>query len=111
MSQAALAQVFIPLSTLPLPKALIFDNNLATAWKSWKQAWQRYKIATGVHKKEDIVRVSTPLSIIGEDGIKAHGTFTWRDNEKPDKIPLVLKFDEFSAPQTQVIYEHYRFNN
>ena len=60
-------QVFIPPSNLPPPKALNFDDNLATAWKSWKAAWQRYEIATGVYKQEGIVRVSTLLSIIGED--------------------------------------------
>ena len=105
-------QVFIPASNLPPPKALIFDDNLTTAWKSWKTAWKRYEIATGVHKQEGIVRVSTLLSIIGEDGVKVHDTFTWNEDENADDISQVLKkFDEFCTPRTQVIYERYRFNN
>ena len=105
-------QVFIPPSNLPPPKALNFDDNLATAWKSWKAAWQRYEIATGVYKQEGIVRVSTLLSIIGEDGVRAHDTFIWNEDENADDISQVLKkFDEFCIPRTQVIYERYRFNN
>ena len=102
----------MPPANLPPPKALCFDDNLATTWKSWKQAWKCYEIATGVHKQEGIVRVSTLLSIIGEDGVKAYDTFSWNEGEDPNNIELVLqKFDQFCAPRTQVIYERYRFNN
>ena len=56
--------------------------------------------------------MSTLLSIIGEDGVKAHDTFTWNEDENADDISQVLKkFDEFCTARTQVIYEHYRFNN
>lgn len=52
------------------------------------------------------------ISIIGEDGVKAHDTFTWNEEEDQNDIELVLqKFDLFCAPRTQVIYERYRFNN
>ena len=56
--------------------------------------------------------MSTLLSIIGEDGVKAHDTFTWNEDENADDISQVLKkFDEFCTPRTQVKYERYRFNN
>ena len=66
--QAGTSQSFVLPSNLPLPKALSFDNNLATPWKLWKQAWKRYEITTGVHKQEGVVRILTLLSIIDEDG-------------------------------------------
>ena len=90
--QAGTSQIFVPPSNLPPPKALSFDGNLATTWKSWKQAWKRYEIATGVHKQEGVVRVSTLLSIIGEDGVKAHDTFTW--NEGEDQNGIEFSFTE-----------------
>ena len=56
--------------------------------------------------------MSTLLSVIGEDGVKAHDTFTWNEDENADDISQVLKkFDEFCTPRTQVIYKRYRFNN
>jgi len=63
--QAGTSQIFVLPSNLLPPKALSFDNNLAMTWESWKQAWKRYEIATGVHKQEGVVRISALLSIIG----------------------------------------------
>jgi hypothetical protein len=93
-------QIFIAPSNLPPPKSLIFDDNLATTWESWKKSWTRYKIATSVQNR-CIVRVSTLLSVIGEDGVKAYDTFTWGEDENQNDC----------SPRTQIIYERYRFNN
>ena len=105
-------QIYMPPPNLPPPKPLAFDDNLATSWKTWKQAWTRYEIATGVSKQENLVRVSTLLSVIGEDGVKAYDTFTWEEDENKDNIDHVIhKFNVYCEPRTQVIYERYRFNN
>ena len=90
----------------------MFDDNVATGWKTWKKAWKRFEVATGVYRQDGVVRVSTLLSIIGEDGVKTFDTFTWDEDESEDNIEHVLKkFDEYCEPRTQVIYERYRFNN
>ena len=105
-------QLILPPANLPPPKPLVMDDNLATSWKQWKKVWQRYEIAAGIYKQDDIVRVSTLLSVIGEDAAKAFDTFTWEEEEKEDSIKDVLaKFDEYCEPRTQVICERYRFNN
>ena len=63
------------------------------------------EIAAGIYKQNDLVRVSTLLSVIEEDAVKIFDTFTWRDGEKDDKITDVLaKFDENCESRTQVIY-------
>ncbi|CAB4020529.1 Hypothetical predicted protein, partial [Paramuricea clavata] len=51
---AQIPQIFIAPSNFPPPKSLIFDDNLATTWESWKKAWTRYEIAIGVQKQEGI---------------------------------------------------------
>ena len=56
--------------------------------------------------------MSTLLSVIGEDAVRAFDTFVWSEGQKEDSINDVLtKFDEYCEPRTQVIYECYRFNN
>lgn len=86
--------------------------NLASNWKQWKKVWQRYEIATGIYKQEDLVRVSTLLSVIGEEAVKAFDTFAWAEGQNENKITDVLaKFDQYCEPRIQVIYERYRFNN
>ncbi|XP_067047046.1 uncharacterized protein [Acropora muricata] len=109
---AAATQFMLPPANLPPPKPLIVDDNLASNWKQWKKVWQRYEIAAGIYKQEDLVRVSTLLSVIGEDAIRAFDTFVWSEGQKEDSINDVLtNFDEYCEPRTQVIYERYRFNN
>ena len=105
-------QIFMPPSNLPPPKALVLDDNVATNWKAWKKVWSRYEIATGISKQESLVRVSTFLSVIGEDATKAFDAFEWGEAEDDTNIEHVLaKFDAYCEPRTQVIYERYRFNN
>ena len=105
-------QIYMPPANLPPPKPLVMDNNLATNWNAWKKAWTRYEVATGVNKQEQLVRVSTLLSVIGEDATKEFDAFELAETEDNSKTEDVLaKFDEYCEPRTQVIYKRYRFNN
>ena len=102
---AATLLIVPPMNLLP-PKPLVVDDNLASNWKQWKKVWQRYKIVTGICKQEDLVRVSTLLSVIGEEAIKAFDRFAWGEGQSENKITDVLaKFDKYCDPRTQVIYE------
>ena len=51
----------VPSANTPPPKPLVFDDNVATGWKTWKKAWDRFEIATGVRKQDGVFRVSTFL--------------------------------------------------
>ena len=67
---------------------------------------------TEICKEEDLVRVSTLLSVIGEEAIKAFDMFAWGEGQSKNKITDILaKFDKYCEPRTQVIYEWYCFNN
>lgn len=94
-AQAVQAQILMPPSKLPPSKALTSDDNLSSSWRTWKQAWKRYEIPTGVNWQEGIIRVSTLLSVIGEDGVKADNPSTCNERENQDEIALILqKFDQ-----------------
>ena len=109
---SAVAPLILPPMNLTTPKPLVVDDHLASNWKQWKKVWQRYEIATGIYKQENLVRVSTLLSVIGEEAVKAFDTFAWGEDQSENSISDVLaKFDEYCEPRTQVIYERYRFNN
>ena len=108
----AVAPLIVPPMNLPPPRLLAVDDNLASNWKQWKKVWQRYEIATGICKQEDLVCVSTLLSVIGEEAVKAFDTFAWAEGQSENKIrDLLAKFDKYCEPRTQVTYKHYGFNN
>ena len=110
--EEASAPLILPPANLPPPKPLVVDDNLSTSWLQWKKILKRSEIAAGIYKQSELVRVSTLLSVIGEDAVKVFDTFTSGEHEKDDSIKYVLaKYDEYSEPRTQVIYERYRFNN
>ena len=104
-------QIYMPPANLPPTKPLVMDDNLATNWNAWKKARTRDKVATGVNKQEQLVRVSTLMSVIGEDATKAFNTFELAETEDDSKIDVLAKLDEYCEPRTQVIYKRYRFNN
>ena len=111
-SRAMPITMMAPPVNIPPPRPLLMDNNLSTNWKQWRKVWQRFEIATGIFKQEDLIRVATLLSVVGEDAAKVYDTFTWSDDENEQCIEDVLRqFDRYCQPRTQVIYERYKFNN
>ena len=96
---------------IPAPKPLnINDKSASSLWKSWKKTWERFEIATGIDDAGAKKRVSTLLSIIGEDAVKVFDTFEYGDGESEDSIQDVLnKFEEYCNPRRNTIYERYKF--
>ena len=87
---SAAAPMTLPPMNLPPPKPLVVDDNLASNWKQWKKVWQRYEIATGINKQKNLVRVSTLLSVIGEEAVKAFDTFAWSEGQNENSITDVF---------------------
>ena len=71
----------LPPVNLQPPKPIAVGDNLASNLKQWKKVWQRYEISA---KKDDVVRLSILLSVIGEDAVKAFDTFVWKESQKED---------------------------
>ena len=47
------------------PSELDIDSlNLADEWKEWKEAWELYRISSGLHEKDDAVQIATIQSIL-----------------------------------------------
>ena len=72
--------LYMPPANVPPTKPLVMDDKLASNWNARKKAWTRYEVATGVNKQEQLVRVSTLLSVIREDATKAFDAFEWGRN-------------------------------
>ena len=39
--------------------------NLSDAWKEWKEAWELYRVSSGLHEKSDAVQIATIQSLLG----------------------------------------------
>ena len=73
------------------PEQLDIHNAMATElWKEWEEAWMHYARAIGLNEKEDIVQVSTLLTVIGPQARRVIATFQWEEAADKVKIRPVL---------------------
>ena len=48
------------------PSELDIDSlNLADVREKWKEAWELYRISSGLHKKDDAIQIATIQSLLG----------------------------------------------
>ena len=67
--------------------------------------------ATGIAEKENSIKSSTFLHVIGPESLEIYNTFTWAtdgDNMKLDKI--MEKFKAYCNPRKNLTYERHIFN-
>ena len=55
--------------------------NKREAWRSFRQFWDNYEVATGLDQKDDKVRVAVLLTVIGKESVRIYNTFEWVDEE------------------------------
>ena len=72
-------------NSLPPPRPLSFEGNLAENWRRWIQQFRLYLSATGSDKKDEKVQCSILLTVAGEDAVEVFNTFTFTETEE-DKI-------------------------
>ena len=61
-------QVISP--NFPLPSAMKCHGDVAGNWDVFKQQWSDYKIATGLDKREETVRLATLRSAMGRECVQ-----------------------------------------
>jgi len=93
------------------PEQLKLNGSSANAeWKSFKQAWNNYEIASGVHEKEDKVRVATFLHVAGPNALEKYNGFIFENNEDKLKMDVIIeKFDADCLSKTNVVAERLKF--
>ena len=94
------------------PSELDIDSlNLTDGRKEWKEAWELYRISSGLHEKADAVQIVTIQSILGT---KARRVLKTLPNVPADILETtvagILTAPEiYCAPQKTKTYERYVF--
>ena len=92
------------------PKSLILTGNLAENWRSFKQQFEIYQIASGLDKKDGKVQAMALLHVVGIEALEVYNTFQWDtegDNVKVDKI--MEKFERYCNPRKNLTFERHSF--
>lgn len=91
-----------------IPPEMCFSGNISQNWKTWKQKFENFLIASGKHRKVEEVKIAVFLNVLGDDGLEIYNTFELTDDDK--KLDTILKkFEEYCIPIKNLVYEHYKF--
>ena len=93
------------------PGALNLSGNLSENWRRFKQQFQIYLIATGIDQKEEKIKASTFLHVIGPEALEIFNTFTFQNQDDKEKLqPIMDKFETYCNPRKNITYERHIFN-
>lgn len=86
---------------LPIPSPLdLSASNVSAEWKTFKQCFFNYELASGSNAESDEKRTAIFLKIIGKDALKVYNTFSWNQESDKQKINEVIsKFEEYCNPR------------
>ena len=99
-------------TTAKIPSPLNLTDRLHQGenWKSFRREWKFYELASGIHKKQEEVRVALLLKVIGKEGMDMYDTFQRANASDALKIDKVLeKFEERCVPVRNETYERFVF--
>ena len=109
----AIPQVYPQLiaSNFPLPSSMKCQGDVAGNWEFFKQQWSDYESATGLDKREELVRLATLRSAMGRECLQILLNLNLNLSEEDKKIDKCLEaLEKYFKPTRNVVYERYVYN-
>nr|XP_018905063.1 PREDICTED: uncharacterized protein K02A2.6-like [Bemisia tabaci] len=90
-----------------IPAKLSLDGNLSENWKTFKEAFRIYLIASGLDEKNDSRKIAIFLNFIGEEALRVHETIK---KETDTKLAEVLQtWQEYCNPKKNTLHSRFLF--
>lgn len=100
-----------PIAVKP-PEPLVFDNNLCTNWKLFKQKWANYAILTNLEKQDVKYQVALLLHTLGDAALQRYNGFSFSTEEDARTTKDIIdKFEQYVVGEINETYERFMFNN
>ncbi|PFX23103.1 Transposon Tf2-9 polyprotein [Stylophora pistillata] len=94
------------------PSELDIDSlNLADIWKEWKEAWELYRISSGLHEKVDAIQIATIQSILGTKARRVLKTLPNipKDITQRTVGGILTAMETYCVPRKNTTYKRYVF--
>ena len=95
------------------PSELDIDSlNLADVWKEWKEAWELYRISSGLHEKDDAIQIATIQSILGTKARRVLKTLPNISGDITERTVegILTVLETYCVPRKNTTYERYVFS-
>ena len=87
------------------------QGDVAGNWEFLKRQWSDYESATGLDKREELVRLATLRSAMGRECLQILLNLNLNLSEEDKKIDKCLEaLEKYFKPTRNVVYERYVFN-
>ena len=80
-------------------------------WSKWKRRFERYRMASGLHKKKNEEQVNALIYLMGDQADDIFLSFSLAKDEKKDYDIVLEKFEKHFIPKRNIIYERAKFNS
>lgn len=95
---------------IPPPDPMSMKGDLCANWKTFKQAWEYFVIATELTDKDASIQAAALCSIMGQNTVNVMNsltTLTEDDKKKPAEI--LKRLGEHFIPKRHVVFERSKF--
>ena len=91
------------------PSELSLDGNLKANWESWKHKFMIFLTASESDKKDEKVKTSMLLNVIGDRANEIYSTLPLTDNTKWNFDAVIAAFDNYFMPRKNITVSRFRF--
>ena len=96
---------------IPAPDQMNCTGDVSNNWKSFRESYEDYLIATGLDQKDKKVQVATLKSLMGNECKKILKRLQLSDDEIKDPAIILAKLEDHFVPVRNILYERYIFHN
>lgn len=93
-----------------LPGLLQAEGNLDDNWKTFRQEFDIYMMASEKNWKSKEIQAAILLNLVGDYGRKLFNDFKMTDEDKKDVDKILEEFERFCVPKKNVVLERFKFN-
>ena len=96
---------------IPSPDQMNCNGDIATNWKTFRESYEDYIVATGLDQKDKIIQVATLKSFMGIECKKILKRLQLSEDEMKDPKTILDKLQDHFLPVRNILYERYVFHN
>lgn len=86
-----------------------FDFSNPSGWPAWRDRWQRFRLASKIHKEAQDVQVSALIYSMGPTAEHLLSSFGLSDEDKKKLDPVMEELNQYFQPKTNIIAERHAF--
>ena len=95
---------------LPSPDPMQCAGDVATNWRSFKEAYTDYATAIELHKKEKTIQAATLKTVMGKECRQILAQLELSENDAKDPPVVLEKLESYFEPSRNILYERFLFH-